>query len=344
MFAIDKFLSELKRLTQALSTANRVLITAPGAADGDSVGAQLALKMMIEHRFPQAKVFIINDEPIPARYQFMAGIESLLTPETAHLTGSEKFDVGILVDGGIDRAGRLVSYFQRCPITCFIDHHLISYEYPYSIRMVEPKASATTQLIFELSQTQFFDMPLTRNFAQAIFLGLIFDTGFFRHPNTTPEVLELGAKLLRTGFDFTQVGERGLLERTFNSVKLVSTVLANTETRAGGRLIWAALTQDCLKKHHAVEDDREGIIDQLLLTTGVEAAVVFFELPTGQTRISLRSRSRFDVAAFARSLTEHGGGHDRAAGALLEKPIGEAVPWVLARLDADFEEFLKRKL
>ena len=95
--------------------------------------------------------------------------------------------------------------------------------------------------------------------------------------------------------------------------------------------------RDCL-------DVQEGSGGDRVARGGVEAAVVFFELPTGETRISLRSRSRFDVASFARSLTEHGGGHDRAAGALLEMPIGEAVPWVLARLDAEFEEFLKRKL
>ncbi len=322
--------------------AKRVLITAPGAADGDSVGAQLALKMMIEHRFSQVKVFIINDEPIPPRYEFMAGIESLLTPETAKLTPQDKFDVGILVDGGIDRAGRLVEYFKRCPVTTFIDHHLISFEYPYSIRIVEPKASATTQLIFELSQTPYFATPCSRAFAQAIFLGLIFDTGFFRHPNTSPEVLELGAKLLRTGFDFTQVGERGLLERTFNSLKLLSSTLAKAEMRMGGKIIWAALRQQMMQQHQAVDDDREGIIDQLLLTTGVEVALIFFELTSGQTRLSLRSRSRFDVATFARSLTEHGGGHDRAAGALLELKIEEAMPWVLGKLDADFDDFMKR--
>ncbi len=296
---------------------------------------------MIESRYPQATVFIVNDEPIPERYQFMTGIESLLTPETAGLTGSEVFDLGILVDGGIDRAGRLTDYFKRCPTTAFIDHHLISFDYPYSIRIVEPKASATTQLIYELSQSSYFETVLNRPFAQSIFLGLIFDTGFFRHPNTTPEVLELGAKLLRTGFDFTQVGERGLLERTYHSLKLLSTTLAQTQLLVGDKVIWASLTQAMLKAHDAVDDDREGIIDQMLLTTGVEVALVFYELASGDTRISLRSRSRYDVAHFARSLTEHGGGHDRAAGALLTVPIDVAIPDTLTKLQHDFGTFLK---
>ncbi len=342
MLAVEKYIPELKRLTQALSQAKRILITAPGAADGDSVGAQLALKYMIETKYPEAKVFIINDEPIPHRYQFMMGIESLQTPESAGLRGDDNFDLGILVDGGIDRAGRLVPYFERCTTTAFIDHHLISFEYPYTIRIVEPKASATTQLIYELAQTEYFLTPMSRGFAQAIFLGLIFDTGFFRHPNTSPSVLELGAKLLRSGFDFTEVGERGLLERTYNSLKLLSSTLAKADLRSEGKLIWASLTQSMLKDHKAVDDDREGIIDHMLLTTGVEVAMMFYELPSGQTRISFRSRSHFDVAAFARSLTEHGGGHDRAAGALINDPIETVVPATLAKLEKELAAFAKR--
>ncbi len=342
MLAVEIYLPELKRLTEVLATAKRILVTAPGAADGDSVGAQLALKYMIETTFSGATVYIINDEPIPHRYQFMMGIESLLTPESAGLKGDEQFDLGILVDGGIDRAGRLIPYFERCKTTAFIDHHLISFEYPYTIRIVEPKASATTQLIYELSQTEYFRTPMNRSFGQAIFLGLIFDTGFFRHPNTSPAVLELGAKLLRSGFDFTEVGERGLLERTFNSLKLLSTTLAKAELRTEGKLIWAALTQAMLKDHKAVDDDREGIIDHMLLTTGVEVAMMFYELPSGQTRISFRSRSQFDVAAFARSLTEHGGGHDRAAGALINDPIENVVPATLAKLEKQLAAFVRK--
>lgn len=334
MVELHKFARELSALDRALKTAKRVLITAPGAADGDSVGSQLAVRRMFLHKHPHLEIRIVNDEPIPPRYHFLPDIEHLQTPETYPLDGAaQQFDVGVLVDGGIDRAGRLTEVYDRCATRVFIDHHAVSCEYDYTIRLVEPTASATTELIYYISQSPVFSTPLDVNFAQHIYLGLIFDTGFFRHSNTTPELMELAAKLLRTGFDFTRVGERGMLERSFDSLQLLSYTLSRAKLSGEGRVIWSALTQAMLRDFHAIDDDREGIIDHLFLTSGVEVAALFFELPEGRTKVSLRSRGQVDVARFARSLTEHGGGHCKAAGALLDMPVAIASDFVLGRLE-----------
>lgn len=330
-----KFTDQLARLEKSLREGRRVLITAPGAADGDSIGSQLALRRMLMHKYPHLEVRIINDEALPERYKFLPDVESVDTPETyAASGGKNEFDVGVCVDGGIDRAGRLRPIYDRCATRVFIDHHAVSVDYPYEIRIVEPTAVSTTELMYHLSQASLFQMPIGIEFSQHIYLGLIFDTGFFRHACTTPEAMELAAKLLRTGFDFTRVGERGMLERSFSSLQLLSYTLSRAQRSAGGRIIWSTLSQATLKSFHAVDDDREGIIDHLFLTHGIEVALLCFELPQNQTKLSFRSQGKFDVAKFARSLTEQGGGHQKAAGALLHMPIDEAVPTVLGRLEA----------
>jgi bifunctional oligoribonuclease and PAP phosphatase NrnA len=334
MVDVKKFSKELALLQKALGQAKRVLITAPGAADGDSIGSQLALRRMILHQFPDCTVRIVNDEGLPERYLFLPDVEEVDTPETFSSRGeAAKFDIGFIVDGGIDRAGRVKETYDSCATKVFIDHHMVSVDYPYTIRMVEPTAASTTELMYHISQTEVFQMPADRDFSQQIYLGLIFDTGFFRHSNTTPEVMELAAKLLRTGFDFTRVGERGMLERRFSSLKLLSDTLSRAELKANGKIIWATLTQENLRTFSANDDDREGIIDHLFLTHGIEVALLFFELPKGRTKVSLRSQGSTDVAKFARSLTEHGGGHQKAAGANLAVPIEEAVELVLTKLE-----------
>lgn len=330
-----KFKEQLSRLEGALRQGRRVLITAPGAADGDSIGSQLALRRMLRHKYPKLDVRIINDEAIPERYRFLPDVETVDTPETYAQSGGENdFDIGVCVDGGIDRAGRLRPVYDQCSTRVFIDHHAVSIDYPYEVKIVEPTAVSTTELMYHLSQESLFAMPVGVEFSQHIYLGLIFDTGFFRHSCTTPESMELAAKLLRTGFDFTRVGERGMLERSFSSLQLLSYTLSRAQRNAGGRIIWSTLSQATLKSFHAVDDDREGIIDHLFLTHGIEVALLFFELPQNQTKISLRSQGNFDVAKFARSLTEHGGGHVKAAGANLQMPIEDAMHTVLARLEA----------
>jgi len=334
MINSTKFKVEIEQWVGALQSATRVLLTSPGAADGDSIGAQLALRQMILQSFPKISVLIINDEPLPLIYQFLPGAQFVHTPESFLLAKeSAIFDVAIIVDGGIDRAGRVRSFFEKAKTTVFIDHHAVSVEFPYTIRIVEPVASSTTELMYHLSQTESFKTKVGSEFAQLIYLGLVFDTGFFRHSNTTPEVMELSATLLRTGFDFTRVGERGMLERSFSSLKMMSEILNHSELTANGKIIWSSLSQNTLQKYKAVDDDREGIIDHMFLIHGIEVAVLFFELVSGKTKVSFRSRGTIDVANFARTLTEHGGGHKKAAGALLDKKITDVAPWVLSQLE-----------
>lgn len=334
MVEITKFKQEVLQWVTAMESASRILITSPGAADGDSIGAQLALRRMILQRFPSLSVFIVNDEALPLRYRFLPDADCVHTPESfSESREPSQFDVAIIVDGGIDRAGRVRPYFESAKTNVFIDHHAVSIEFPYNIRIVEPTASSTTELMYHLSQTAEFKTRIDSDFAQMIYLGLVFDTGFFRHSNTTPEVMELSASLLKTGFDFTRVGERGMLERSFSSLKMMSEILNQSQLKAQGKIIWSTLPQNTLKKYNAVDDDREGIIDHMFLTRGIEVAVLFFELNSGKTKVSFRSQGNLDVAAFARSLTEHGGGHKKAAGALLEQKLSDATPWVLEKLE-----------
>jgi len=333
MVDISPFSHQIEKLGEALSKSHRVLITAPGAADGDSIGAQLALQRMLKKRFPEKKVFVVNDELLPPRYQFLPDAETVYAPETFSQTGEKpEFDIAFVVDGGIDRAGRVKAWFDKTPITVFIDHHAISCEYPYSIRLVDPLASATTELVYHLSQSELFKTPIEPSFAQQIYLGLVFDTGFFRHSNTTPEAMVLAADLLKTGFDFTRVGERGMLERSLGSLRLMADTLSQAKTACDGKIIWSVLSQSMLRKYDAIPDDREGIIDHLFLTHGVEVALLIFELGNSEVKLSLRSQGKVDVAKFARSLTVRGGGHSKAAGALLQMPVEQATALVLEKL------------
>ena len=108
MVDIDKFNPQIEELGSTLKRSQRILITAPGAADGDSIGAQLALRRMILHQFPEKEVFIVNDEELPPRYRFLPDAEEVYTPETFQAAGHQQsFDSAFVVDGGIDRAGRV---------------------------------------------------------------------------------------------------------------------------------------------------------------------------------------------------------------------------------------------
>lgn len=328
-----RFRQQVVELVQVLRTHRRVLITAPAVADGDSVGSELALEHMLHRAFPTVEVRIVNDEPPAERYRNVSGIERLLTPEKMAERGEPmEFDVAIAVDGGVDRAGRLLEVFDRCEHRIFIDHHAISSPYPYSLPLVLPEATSTTEIIYAVSRLPPFRTPLVPRFAEWLYLGLVCDTAVFRNPNTTPEVLELAATLRRSGFDAMRRGHDVMTERSVAGLRLLADAAAHAEFAFDGRVIWATVTQAGLESFGGCPDDREGIVDALIATRGVEVAVLLFELPNGGTKISFRSRGVLDVARIAESLG-NGGGHRKAAGAEVALRPSDAMGTILRMLE-----------
>jgi phosphoesterase RecJ-like protein len=314
-----------------------VLLTAPATADGDSVGSQLALEHMFRRAFPEIEIFIVNDEPPAERYRSVSGIERLFTPEQmAERREPMTFDVGIAVDGGVDRSGRLLEVFDRCEHRVFIDHHAVSCPYPYTLSIVQPHATSTTEIIYSMSRLAPFRTPLVPRFAEWLYLGLVCDTAVFRNPNTTPEVLELAATLRRSGFDAIRCGHDVMTERSVAGLRLLADAAARAEFEFGGRVVWSTVTQARLEGFGGCPDDREGIVDALMATRGVEVAVLLFELPDGGTKVSFRSRGLVDVASVAEELG-HGGGHRKAAGAELPMRPSDAAGTILRQLGKALE-------
>ncbi len=321
---------EAAALRQFLERSQRVLLTAPAPADGDSIGSQLALRAMIRVHFPRLDVRIVNEDVLLDRYRHLPGATDAELPQR-YQPGD--FDLGIVVDGGAERVGATQPLFQACRVRVQVDHHAVGAPMQYDLRAWDPRAAATTEVVYRLIVSKALGVPLTPELAQALYVGVIFDTGYFRHGNTTPETLEFCAELLRTGFNFSEVGERAMLMRTMGGIQLMGRVMAESTASAGGRVLSGVVPREMLRRFAARDEDRDGIIDQLSLVQGVEVAVLFHETESGDVKISFRSKSDFDVAEFARQLSPTGGGHRKASGCTLRGPLSSTVRYVLDTLD-----------
>jgi phosphoesterase RecJ-like protein len=80
----------------------------------------------------------------------------------------------------------------------------------------------------------------------------------------------------------------------------------------------------------ATEEDSDGIVNVALGIAGVDAVVFLRELSDGHIRLSLRSKGALNVAEIAARLG--GGGHQNAAGCMLEGPLPRALKQILAEL------------
>jgi phosphoesterase RecJ-like protein len=158
------------------------------------------------------------------------------------------------------------------------------------------------------------------------------DTGWFRHPNTTPVTLRTAATLVKAGAEIDTI-YRLLFERnTAGRLLLMGETLAGLKTDAGGRIAYATVTRETLARTGAIPAETEDLVDFTVSLAGVEVGMLFIEQARGGVKLSIRSRQGLDctrvVAPFG------GGGHRAAAGAMLPDPIEESVARVLTAVRA----------
>ena len=321
-----------------LTSARRVLVTTHAKPDGDAFGAAVALSAALGGG---AEVSVLLVGPVPANFRDLAGYELVtLCQPRAELPEA---DLVVIVDTGAwsqleAMRARLEPHLGR---TLIIDHHL-SGDVPAAWRYVDRQAAATCELLGDLfartglGQTDdgLFD-PVV---AEALFVGLASDTGWFRFSNTRAQTLELSAKLLRSGVDHARlyrVLEEG--ERV-EKLKLMIPALVSLRLLGDDRAALMVLKAEDFATSGALLEETERFVDLPQAVGSIEVVVLIVEPPpvgaaelagapnSGAIRLSFRSKPGVDavnVAALAQRFG--GGGHERAAGAKVIGPLDEVV-------------------
>ena len=331
------FASEFAQLFQAVQAADRIMITATEREDGDSIAAELAVRWIIQRTFPDSPktVHVINERACPKRYTFLPGAGEILALDRVEDT---RYDVGIVVDCGADRSGRVKPIFDGCPFRVKIDHHAVSNSGNCSLEIVSTDVAATTELLFAFVDDPTWRMPLDPDLAELIFVGILCDTGSFQYDLTRPSTHRVAARLMETGFDFPATAEKVYLARSYAMKKLLGLVLGEMERAPHGLYLWSVLTEDMMRRSGAAAEDTGDIIDELCFIHGVEVSMLFVEHPGESVRISFRSRGGVHVGRFARRMSPTGGGHPRASGCVLPGRLETVIPAIREELDRELRE------
>src|SRR2546422_9343363 len=181
----------------ALTGARHVVLTTHVNADGDGVGSEIALWYLLRAR--GVSVSIANPTEIPERFHF-------LVPDGADASDRavreiERADLIASLDiGDLSRLGNLAAVINKRqpPLVC-IDHHVGPVKLPRGPCLIAPEATATAELVFDLANVAAW--PLTPEVAQALYVGLLTDTGGFRFSTTTARALRVAAGLHGEGVD-----------------------------------------------------------------------------------------------------------------------------------------------
>jgi len=306
----------------------RFLLTTHIRPDGDGLGAMLALTDALEQHGKQVQLVVASD--LPPRYAFLdpeRRVQRFRLPGEAY-RGAEA--VLVLDTGTWNQLGDFGPFLRGLDVPrAVIDHHLTQDDLG-AIRLVDVTAEATGRLIYEAIQA--LGGPLTPPAAQALFVALAMDTGWFRHNNTTPATFTLAAALTQAGARPTEAYQWLFEHSSLGRLRLTGLILERLQVAAGGRIAYTEIRRDDYEATGATPQDTEDMINYTRTIAGVEVGLFFMEQPRGGVKVSFRSQAGVDVAKIAEQFG--GGGHRLASGAILPTTLEDARTRVLAAVGA----------
>ena len=293
--------------------------------DADGLGAQLALHDALTALGKQPRVAIASK--LLPRYEFLDRNRKVIE-DFKPAAFADRDCVVILDTGTWNQLGDFGDWLKTSPLPrVVVDHHLTQDDLGGQ-SFVDPKAEATGRLAHEIIRA--LGAPISPTAANHLFMALATDTGWFRHPNTTPATFALASELMAAGANPTALHEQLYEAAPLPRLRLTGLALERLQVRAGGRIAFTEIYLADYPATGAVPGDTEDLINYPRSVEDVEVGLVFIEQPGGGTKISFRSRA-IDVSLVAKQFG--GGGHRLASGARTNKPLPETRDAVLAAVE-----------
>jgi bifunctional oligoribonuclease and PAP phosphatase NrnA len=301
--------TDLQAVTTALRAHERFVVTTHENPDGDALGSLLGAALGLRALGKDVVMYLSGDVPLPSEYGFLP-LEDLQRELPADTEDRVLLALDCANEG---RIGLSPAPLERAKLVIDVDHHHDNSRFG-AINLVVADASSTAEIVRDLLRE--LEIPLTPGMAEALYIGLVTDTGRFQYSNTTPKALRLGAELIEAGADVHGIFQQVYENVKFAKLKLVGRALEHARVLDGGRVVVSYLLRSDFEQAGATEPFSEGIIDYLRQVEGAELVALIRERPFDDGpahRVSLRSSSdQVDVSAIARK--SQGGGHRQAAG------------------------------
>jgi bifunctional oligoribonuclease and PAP phosphatase NrnA len=309
--------------------------------DGDAFGSLVAMQHVLTALGHDSLMFIAqSDLPVPYEYRFLS-LDNLISSPPADI---DQRTIVFLDCGNIDRnpGAQSLRPAGGWGQILNIDHHHDNTRFG-SVNYVDAGASCTAEIVWELAHA--LEVELTPAIAEALYVGLITDTGCFMYENTGPKAHVMAAELIAAGVGVHAIYQQVYEGVPFEKLALLARGLENTERYDDGRLTASQLSAEDFEAANAEESYSEGVIDHLRAVRGTAMAALVrdrlaapgepAEAPDGARlrKVSLRaSDMRVDVSAIARA--EGGGGHRAAAGFSTSMTWEELIDFLRAQLSA----------
>jgi phosphoesterase RecJ-like protein len=281
----------------------KVAVVGHARPDGDCIGSQVALARVLHARGHE--VVCLNSDAVPRRLQFLLGGLTFLRPDGL---GKEDFAAVFVDCADHDRAGQPMRVRFPAPAAA-IDHHLSNGGFA-THNFIDPASAATAEILAGMMLDN--GLPVDAVTAQALYTGILTDTGQFRFNSTSRRTFLLAAELRTRGANPAQAGYELYERETVGKLRLLQRFLASLRLECGGRICLGVLPGGVFADTGSLPEDTEGLVDYARAIDGVEIGGLIEERPDG-VKASLRAKDpvyRLDLVAGQFG----GGGHACAAG------------------------------
>jgi len=304
------------------------LLTTHINPDGDGLGSEVAVAQWLARL--GKRVQVLNDSLVPAAFLFLTRDTALeaFEPELAERRFRECDAVVVLDTSNRQRVGRLAPLLDRHALPIAIVDHHVSHAGFGQVNVIEPEASSTGEIVYELIRES--GAALTPAIAEALYVALMTDTGSFRYSNTDSRAHHMAADLLAHGLDPQKIHAQVHSHASAGRLRFFGEVLSRLELVEQGRMVVLEAAPEQFQRHGLTGSDTEGLVDMPRSIAGVDVVALFSEVERGLVKVSLRSTGRVSIDQVCTRLG--GGGHAQAAGVLLRGTRAEARARVLPEL------------
>ncbi|MBH1942302.1 bifunctional oligoribonuclease/PAP phosphatase NrnA [Mobilitalea sibirica] len=320
-------------INSEIAGARKVAIAGHIRPDGDCIGSCMALYHYLLRSKDDLDLMVIDVylEPIGNEFRILKGVDDI----KHSYESNECYDVFISLDcGSLDRLGNAQKYFNTAKKTINIDHHISNNSFG-NVNHVVANASSTCEVLFGL----FDENLITKEIAEALYVGIIHDTGVFKHSNTTQNTMMIAGKLISKGIEFSKLIDESFYQKTYMQNQVLGRCLMESILVLDGKVIVSSVSYRMMNFYEAKTSDMDGIIDQLRVTKGTEVAIFAYETAPQEFKVSMRSNGEVNVSKIA--VYFGGGGHIKAAGCTLHGSLHDVINNITPHIEAQLKALNK---
>lgn len=313
----EQFRDDALRIVEALKTLDKFIVSAHVNPDGDAVASLVAAGHVLR---ALGKEYVLYSSTGLPNYLAFVELPGIVRTNISPLPFTPQ--AGFFLDcNRADRMGKDMEQLAPTLSSVNVDHHEGDHGLGSAAQWIVPEAAATAQLMCYVAMAA--GLPLEGDLGNGLMVGLITDTGGFRHANTSVEVLELVTLLVKNGVNLSAI--RANIENcwSIDRFRLWAELFGRMQMFCDDQLAVCAVRLKDLQKHHMLKEDLEGFVEYMRRLRGVKVTLMLREDAPDCWKISMRSSGNVDVEQVAAQFG--GGGHRNAAGGNIEKPEQEAV-------------------